>query len=195
MPEFNRVRPRVLWQDGNYRMIRYLVVWGYGDGTWEAPEYSRPIVYWQIEQLTDTGVWDVIWDARAIHPFDGHDYLYGNRKQRRQITRRYAQVGRDWLTRHKQLLAAEAWVIQGGNVDGLGNPCPLLRNGNCVVCKWWGDGYVANGGSRACPGECDAPWYQTSFPQSYDKFGNSIDYYRDIVKSKELVSRSLRPAV
>jgi hypothetical protein len=207
--EVKRVRFRVLWEAGVYRMIRYLIVYGGGDGTYEAPYYTRPEMCWEVQQQEEIEVkgfnygtrqwesqpsrleWRTLWDAKQLTGgYPRNPYLYADKDTRRKITIDMAQKGRKWLDRHLQLLEADPWVIRGDSVDGQGNPCPLLLgDGRCQVIKWFGDGYSSGSDSPPCPGDCNAPRYQSTFPYSYDKFGNDLKYYRDILRHRKEGSR------
>lgn len=187
MRDCKRVRYRVLWQDGKYRMIRHLVVYGGGDGTWEAPYYTKPHIYWQVQEQHDGWLdgWYSLWEA-LDRGFVDNSYLYADTKRRRQITREKAQQGREWLAKHLRLIAANPWELRCDSIDGEGTPCPIQYEGQCSIGKWLGHGYVGLFGNnqRGLPGVCDAPATQNHFPSSRDDSGNTHLYYRNLLKEK-----------
>ena len=34
-------------------MVRYLVIYGHGDGSWEAPYWSDPTMYWEVQECAE----------------------------------------------------------------------------------------------------------------------------------------------
>ena len=104
LKEFKRVRRRVLWQEDNYRMVRYLCIYGHGDGSWEAPYWSEPTMYWEVQECIDRWPdgecdWQTIWDVSRIKGWYKDDYLYAESAKRARITRRNSQLGKEWLKR------------------------------------------------------------------------------------------------
>ena len=183
MREFKRVRHRVLWQDVSFRMVRYLVIYCHGDGSWEAPYWSEPIMYWEVQECSlrspttsSYGDWITLWAVSRIPGWYRDDYLYADRAERARITRRNAQLGRQWLDRHRRLITSPPFQIKCDSVDGEGTPCPLTfnRDGRCFVTSWFLHGYAGSPGGRQCPGICDMPARQTNIPLAYDKFGCSL---------------------
>ncbi len=118
MKEFKKVRRRVLWRDGDFRMVRYLVIYfGHGDGSWGPDYWSDPTMYWQVQECVDHWPdgecdWITLWDVSRIPGWYRDDYLYADRAERGRITRRNAQLGREWLKKHKRLLASPPWQIK-----------------------------------------------------------------------------------
>jgi hypothetical protein len=165
---YTRVRKRVLWRDGNYRMIRY---------------YAGRM-YWKVQEHRDSGGWYLLHEL-TNRGFVNNAYLYANAKERRRITRENAQRGRDWLARHLRLKAAEPWELQCDSIDGEGTPCPIQRDGKCPVTKWFMDGCAGHGGGRPVPGVCDAPGGNRTFPSGRDEHDNTHLYYRNLLKEKE----------
>jgi len=190
MKDWKRVRRRVLWQDGKYRMLRNLIIYGGGDGSWEAPFYTTPTLYWSVQvqeaSWVEWKMWDTLWDARWLRGYSDYEYLYANSAARAAITRRNAQAGRDWLERHLRLKAADPWVIRCDSVDGEGSPCPVAKDGKCWVSDWFHHGYAGQFPGRDCPGECDVPLRQYSLPGGRDVHGCNLEYYRKLLEEKRL---------
>jgi hypothetical protein len=201
MKEFKRVLRRVLWQEDNYRMVRYLCIYGHGDGSWEAPYWSEPTMYWEIQECTDhwpreeSGAlprldgecdWQTVWDVSRIKGWYRDDYLYAESALRARITRRNSKLGKEWLQRHKRLLASPFWQIKCDSIDGEGTLCPIAfsKPGRCYITSWFIYGHSGSPGGRQWPGICDMPKDQTNIPLAYDKFGCSLKYYRDILLEK-----------
>lgn len=126
-------RTAVLWQSGDWRIVRErLVSCGEDDYTdyhcWEV----EPA--WQVEQriigkYPDYYCWIPCWYI-AKHPqaprnqWGEIDYLESDSAARRRITQTFIRLGQAWIERHQTLVATAPWTIRCGSLDGQGTPCP-----------------------------------------------------------------------
>ena len=187
MPTFTaRSRILVLYRDGNFRVWR--------------DAYRRLF----IQELTKSGVYGPELSDSTLH---GHTYwrdhviLYnysnehgGSRSNMLKVNRKYAQRGKVWIDRFKELLVQEAiWEVQCANWDGLGAPCPLqIELDGVVGCpvSFSISGYsmsLNNARLAGLPGRCPGPLNlvtynrrNVSFPGDSDCYGITMAKLADV---------------
>jgi len=193
MPEWKRVGEpfKVLWTDGDCRMIRRFIVYGCHDEY--TGDYPCPKTHWEIEQRNpkynpDFDEWGEWLFVKAF--WGGEWYHLSRGNGRRGTTQVMAQRGREWLFRHKQLLAAPMWTIQCLSIDGQDTACPIYQpDTRTCGAKFFYLGYSGGPACRPAPGVCDAPNHEGAcLPTLRDRYGNPLAYYQEVLRKKELAN-------
>lgn len=226
--KYNRIKPRrkVLFVDGEYRMIRVFIVYGEIsiDVNGYDTIYSNPTLTWEIQQCTmrpphhyevspdelekrqgtDGGLFTfdfsglpLVEDWRTIHYISDSrvwlppvndvytpNYIYARGAERTKLTKHAIGLGRDWLAKHKRMVARGHYQLRCRDIDGEGTACPLLDSETLAHCYISSMQYAGYGGGRpgrpiAEHGACNLPTYnQSCMPGNCDAYDNTILYYR-----------------
>jgi len=93
-------------------------------------------------------------------------YTLADRKEKLARNKEWAEKGRVWIARWKELLSGPMWKVRCDDWDGRGTPCPIQRpmesgEMGCPIRFFYlgyGGGYPP---TRSLPGMCDGPLNST----------------------------------
>ena len=187
MPMFiTRSRALVLYVDGNFRVWRdtYRRVY--------IQEFRKAGVYGA--ELSDATSYDrAYWHDHVILHNYVHEY-HGSRSDLFKVNRKYAQRGKVWIDRFKELLAQDVvWDVMCNNWDGLGVACPLqVRQDEVLGCpvSFYYSGHAVSMDKEylvSLPGKCPGPLNRVissrrnvSYPSGSDCYGITMKKLADV---------------
>ena len=181
-----RSRVLVLYKDGNFRVWRDVYRWLF------IQELRKANVYGPELSDTTSRLHDYWHDHVRLYSYS--DEYHGSRSNLLKVNKRYAQRGKVWIDRFKELLSQEAiWDVLCNNWDGLGAPCPLqIELDGVVGCpvSFSISGYsmsLNNARLAGLPGRCPGPLNlvtynrrNVSFPGDSDCYGITMAKLADV---------------